>query len=248
MIVYLIENTVNGKKYVGITTVNLTWRWKEHLSDARHNSSLAIHCAIRKYGSESFKLSILQECNSRDELDQAEISWIKKLDTFSKNGYNLTPGGQNGGWCVPGRKFSDSHKQKISLSRKGIKLSTQHKMAISDGLKEHYAKNVGPNLGKQWSHPAREKHLSSRLSKKKPVFGFDVYGACVITYLSIDDAKLETSLGDRILVGKRGKYQRKYNDGITYVRSDLTIKELTQSNMCINCIDDILALNNGENN
>lgn len=88
-VIYLIENLLNGKKYVGQTRQMLRQRINQHKS---HNKTY-IDRAIKCYGFENFKVEILEECASPDELNEREIFWIKTLDTKVPNGYNRTDGG-----------------------------------------------------------------------------------------------------------------------------------------------------------
>ena len=85
--VYCIENTLNGKRYIGITTRTIKERFAEHCKAKSY-----IGKAIRKYGVENFKLYELAVANSREELCNLEVYYIEKYNTF-KNGYNQTIGG-----------------------------------------------------------------------------------------------------------------------------------------------------------
>jgi uncharacterized protein 019R len=85
--VYCIENVLNGKRYVGITTRTIKERFAEHCKAESY-----IGKAIRKYGVENFKLYELVVANSREELCNLEVYYIEKYNTF-KNGYNQTIGG-----------------------------------------------------------------------------------------------------------------------------------------------------------
>jgi len=94
-------NTINNKIYVGQTN-NPTRRQREHKSNSFNASSVCynhlLHKAIRKYGYENFKFSILEEIDSnvQREIDEKERYWINKKDSlFNQNGYNLLIGGQS---------------------------------------------------------------------------------------------------------------------------------------------------------
>jgi group I intron endonuclease len=235
MIVYLIRNSINGKGYIGQSMYDLEHRWKEHISDARNNSKLAFHCAIRKYGQDAFErtvLATLSDNSTRNELDKLEIDLIEKYKTFGisngiRLGYNLTPGGQFGGCCLSGRVVSKETREKLSLSRKGKKLSKEHCETIGKSIRKFYEFNKGPNNGKSWSENEKNKHSVLRFYKKKPVFGLNEVGICVVMYFSIDDAIIETGLKFRVLCGNRKK--QKFINGITYKRSKMTISELKEN-------------------
>lgn len=123
-----------------------------------------------------------------------------------------------------GRKgpLSEIAKAKISAARKGRSLSEAHKTAI----KMSCTGRQGVRNGSTWSESERSKHSKLRYLKKKPVFGFDEVGSCVVAYLSLEDAMSATGLGRRVLAGARKKYRLKYVNGVTYKRSEMTIAEL----------------------
>ena len=105
MVIYLITNRINGKKYVGQTVRMLKDRMYQHL-----NGDLYIDLAIKKYGIENFTVEILDECKTLDELNEREQYRIAELGTLHPNGYNMTTGGSN---AIPTeavrQKLSESH-------------------------------------------------------------------------------------------------------------------------------------------
>lgn len=95
--IYKITNQINGKIYIGQTRTSLTERMRKHFSDARNEPNVTgIDAAIKKYGAENFTAEQICECQDI-ELDDLERYYISKYNTYdSPNGYNLTPGGQDG--------------------------------------------------------------------------------------------------------------------------------------------------------
>ena len=59
-IVYLLTNLENGKHYVGKTKGTLDKRWYKHVHEAKKGCSFALHGAIRKYGSNTFRRGIVR--------------------------------------------------------------------------------------------------------------------------------------------------------------------------------------------
>jgi group I intron endonuclease len=127
-IVYLIENKLNGKKYVGQTVRTLKLRLYFHLRGHTYISN-----ALRKYGVENFNIKALKECCTKEELNAYEKHFIKEFDTTNLGvGYNLTSGGEGSiGFkhtaetikklklaCI-GRVFSQETRNKISKSNSG---------------------------------------------------------------------------------------------------------------------------------
>lgn len=90
-IVYLIENQVNNKKYVGKTYQTLQNRWKEHCKTAKRDEAQhrPLYRAINKYGIENFSISIIEQT---DNLEEREKFWINYYNSYAE-GYNATLGG-----------------------------------------------------------------------------------------------------------------------------------------------------------
>ena len=86
-IIYKVTNKLDGKNYIGQTRFSVKKRFKEH---ARADSLLGK--AIRKDGIENFIAEVIEECETRRELDEREIYWIKQLGCLAPNGYNQHPG------------------------------------------------------------------------------------------------------------------------------------------------------------
>lgn len=87
--IYKIENRINGKSYIG-QSINVTKRLRDHKSNSK-NLDYPLYLAISKYGEENFSFNLIEEC-SQDLLNEREIYWIKKYDSYF-NGYNQTLGG-----------------------------------------------------------------------------------------------------------------------------------------------------------
>lgn len=105
-IIYCVENTVTGTKYVGQTRSHrlnhgryrpfgAEGRFRSHISEAtcntKHKSGHLLGIDMRQYGSDKFSVSMLEDCELSD-LDEREIFWIASLNTIYPNGYNLSPG------------------------------------------------------------------------------------------------------------------------------------------------------------
>ena len=91
-VIYLIVNSINGKRYIGVSARNPRVRLREHVRTAlapwaKDNSHF--YRAIRKHGSAVFSASVLQEYSSVREALAAEVRLIAEL----KPEYNTTTGG-----------------------------------------------------------------------------------------------------------------------------------------------------------
>jgi group I intron endonuclease len=83
MIIYKTTNLINGNFYIGQDSKNNP----EYLG-----SGFLLNIAIKKYGRENFVKEIIEQCNSKDQLNCREIFWISKLKPI----YNIANGGAGG--------------------------------------------------------------------------------------------------------------------------------------------------------
>ena len=93
-LIYKITNCVNGKSYIGKTSVTLEYRLKKHKESALIKDT-KFYRAVRKYGWQNFKIEVLQDNILDSEIDERERYWISYYNTF-KEGYNSTIGGEGG--------------------------------------------------------------------------------------------------------------------------------------------------------
>lgn len=145
--VYIHENKINHKKYIGITS-------KENLNGRWHNGRGYMYnqhfwSAIQKYGWNNFEHIIYATNLSEAEASELEQKLINEYNTMDYDyGYNLAPGGFNNRALVgelnpfygkvpeeavkasvisrTGKKLSDEQKKKISESHKGKKHTPEH--------------------------------------------------------------------------------------------------------------------------
>lgn len=120
-IIYVLQNKINKKCYVGKSTVCLATRWNRHIKNSAEGK-YAINKTIRKYGPENFDVFCLEIVGNKKQLAEREVFWIKKLGTFDY-GYNMTKGGEGS----VGHKLSKEHKEKISKANKGKIVSDETK-------------------------------------------------------------------------------------------------------------------------
>ena len=143
--VYLTTNLINGRQYIGQK------KSKEFLGNTYLGSGKYLKNAILKYGREAFIVELLEECNSYDELNQAEIDWIEWYNAVeSENFYNLSKGGK-----APSYKASDSTKQKMRDSHLGKRVGEVN----SSKRPEVRVKMSKSHMGKALSM-AHRKHIS----------------------------------------------------------------------------------------
>lgn len=152
-IVYLIENRINGKAYVGITVRTLAKRWTSHVCDsARYTWPLSN--AIRKWGADAWDMEVLQTCETAAELKAAERYWIAKLGTHvsTGDGYNVSLGG-DGTFGVPCSEQRRARCREVNL---GKRMSAETR-----------AKIRAANLGKRSTPESREKASAALRGRRK---------------------------------------------------------------------------------
>jgi len=147
MYIYKITNTINGKVYIGQTQKD---------DPSYFGSGKIIRCAVKKYGCDNFIKEVIEECSSKEELDEREIYWIEFYDSTNRNvGYNITKGGGGGDTFTnnPDKEIIRNKFKENSGNRKGVSLSEETRQRISEGRK-------GKNTGK------RPKEVGEKISAK----------------------------------------------------------------------------------
>jgi len=144
--VYITTNLINGKRYIGDHSTN-------NLGDNYLGSGKALIRSIKKNGKEYFSREIIEIFETKQEAFDAQEKYIKKFNTLSPNGYNLSPTGgtEMGGILseetkkkiaktlsksIKGRKLTDYHKEQLSLAKKGKRFSLEHKKNLSNAAKK----------------------------------------------------------------------------------------------------------------
>jgi len=180
--IYLIRNLVNGKGYVGQTTKHsVRVRFNQHKYEARHESTLPIHRAMRKWGVENFTIVEVVSCDPL-LLDDLERHYIKFYGTriTSGHGYNRTDGGYSGLNGDGIRVLSEEGRRKLSDVHKGNSYAKGHK--VSDearALMSEAQKNRGPVIiseemkarisAKLKGHPVSEESRAKMSAARKGV-------------------------------------------------------------------------------
>lgn len=126
-IAYLIENTVNGKVYIGVTVRSLHKRWQQHVWQSKgQKKQHKMARAIRKYGAEAFVVTHIASSWSAAALREMEIILIAQFDSF-RNGYNGTLGGDGG----TGHRHTDDVRRRQSLAKIGYQHTAEARKKMS---------------------------------------------------------------------------------------------------------------------
>lgn len=122
--IYVFENKINGKLYIGKTTELYSRRYNEHKYNAFSKQiKTYFYNALRKYSWEEFNRYVIyqtEECSSllivNEIICKKEIFYIDMFRSDSPEfGYNLTKGGDG----IVGYKFSEEQRKNMSKARQG---------------------------------------------------------------------------------------------------------------------------------
>lgn len=177
-VVYHLHHRVTRKVYIGKTGGRgspiyvARRRLAEHIRAAAGDSALAVHRALRKYGHETFVLTLIGVYETETEALAAEIAAIAKFKTFINDpdcrGYNMTRGGEG----ISGAKFSAEARAKISAKMRGKKLSPEQRAKMDAGRvgiplsAERRAKIGAANRGRVPTPEARAKLSAAGRGRK----------------------------------------------------------------------------------
>lgn len=176
----------NGKIYIGVTMLPVKARWGKNGILYKNQY---FYRAIQKYGWDNIKHEIMFDNLTKEEAEAKEKELIEKYKSNQKDhGYNIEGGGyvhyhtqrtrDKMSQTRKGRKLSEEHRKALSESRKGIKLSESHIHNISESHKGY----VMPESQK-------EKISNSCKGKgTKSVIKYDLTGNEIERYKSLTEA------------------------------------------------------------
>lgn len=176
----------NNKIYVGITKLSVKARWGKNGALYKRQY---FYRAIQKYGWDNIKHEIMFENLTKEEAEAKEKELIEKYKSNQKEyGYNIESGGyvhyhtqrtrDKMSRTRKGRKLSEEHKKALSESLKGVKLSEFHRRRISESHKGYVM-------------PESQKEKISKSCKgkgMKSVIKCDLCGNEIEVYKSLEEA------------------------------------------------------------
>lgn len=220
--VYITTNHINGKKYIGQKKYDKQGKWKEYLG-----SGIILSKAIQKYGKENFSKQIIEECVSKQYLNEREKYWIKFYNaTENENFYNIADGG-DGGNTISGYSSDELERYKEFKSvlhkitaPKGekapnSKLTNVQVLTIIELLKEnrHVSEiadrfSVSPTtisdiyMHRTWKELTEDIMFPKqkhihRKTNTKQVVQYDLQGNVINEYSSAREAERQTGIGYR---------------------------------------------------
>lgn len=210
--IYKTLNLINNKIYIGQK------KSSRFLGDKYLGSGKRLKEAVNKYGSDSFKVFLLEEIQEEDKMDEREIYWISFYNSTNKDiGYNLSKGGnvnrtlvgENNGFY--GKHHSEDTRQhlkdiwykthypeplkeetkrKISEANRGkiVSKETREKLSINAQNNPNYGMR-----GKHMSEEAKQKSREKRVGKHTKARG-RIYITNDVKELRIDVFELDDYL------------------------------------------------------
>ena len=148
--IYLTENLINHKRYIGQHT-------RSCFDESYLGSGKIIRRAIDKYGKENFSCEVLEWCDSEEELNAREKYWISYYDAdFDDSFYNISSGGH-----VPVLRGKNSPRYGVSPSRESVE---KQRKSLKKYYESHDVWNKGVPMReeskKKLSDKARDRYYS----------------------------------------------------------------------------------------
>ncbi len=135
--IYKITNTVTNKVYIGQTINDPDKRWIGHQKSIGTNRGCpALKASMEKHGIDKFKFEVLIICFDSD-LSKFEKEYIKKYESFGPKGYNLTHGGEEGGF-FKGCKHSPEETERIRVRWKIWFANPENRKKLSERTTKFY--------------------------------------------------------------------------------------------------------------
>lgn len=145
--IYMTINLINNRKYIGQKKSDV------FLANKYLGSGIILRQAVRAYGKENFQVILIEECDTKEELDEKEKYYIELYDAaHSDEFYNIALGGQS-----QAHVHSEEEKKRISEAQIGKKLSNETKQRISLSLKEYYLEHPACALSEEQKIKISEK-------------------------------------------------------------------------------------------
>lgn len=172
--IYLARNVINGMGYVGQSIHSLEYKKREKKGYADNGDMQLFPQALRAFGFENFEWTVLyqDDDNDSDWMDFLERKYIKKHNTLTPNGYNMTKGGRG----LSGYSHTEEARAKVGAAQKGkiVTEESRAKMSISQRnckrkptSEETKAKISQAQKGRKFSEEHKKK-LSEAAKKRDP--------------------------------------------------------------------------------
>jgi len=176
--IYRITNIINGKFYIG-SSINIDCRWKAHvynLTKGTHTNS-HLQAAWDEHGESSFKFEIIEELPQEMLLEAEQWYLTNTYCCDSAFGYNMAKFVESG---MKGRKHSDRTKNAMSFTRRGRKLSNEHKANIGlGGIGRKHSVETLKKMVDKWT----ERGPVSKVARDKMSISHCKLSDCLVNFI-----------------------------------------------------------------
>lgn len=155
------HKTPNGKRYIGITSIEPEKRW---LNGRGYRRNEYFWNAIKKYGWENIEHAIVKTSLTKEEAERMEKELIAYFHSNEhEHGYNWADGGNAYKHSIESRaKMSESHKgMRYNI---GVPFTEERKRHLSENHADVRGEN-NPMFGKKWTPEEIAKRQLHRVYK-----------------------------------------------------------------------------------
>ena len=153
--IYTHINKINGKVYVGLTSMEPEERWRDGKG---YHKGTYFRNAIDKYGFDNFEHKIIKDGLTKEEASYWEQYYISFYNsTDRRHGYNMSSGGECGG-----HPQSEETRKKISENHGGFD-GRKHTEESLNKMRNAKTGEKHPNYGKHLSDGSKDKLRSAAL-------------------------------------------------------------------------------------
>ena len=210
--IYLTTNTINGKKYIGMC--------KNTHRERYLGSGKLLKQAIKKYGRENFDRTIIQECETFEQLSNSESYWVKYYNAVeSSEFYNLVDGGIGGNSESLKKYWSGLSNEERKTARNWDNSSlagTKNPMFGKSHSEETKALIGSKSVNRNWGRITPINGSNNPNAKKVVVESESTnkYYDCLIDFYNESKIAPYSTLKS---IARNGNYSKKYGVKITYV-------------------------------
>jgi group I intron endonuclease len=231
--IYKITNILTNKCYIGETKKNNPeTRWNEHKRKIEQGIGCpALQDAVKKYGINNFTFKIIIICFDEDRY-KYEIQYIQKYNSMVPNGYNLTKGGEGGGFH--GKKHISETKNKISqiikqkyIDNPELKTQMSERQKILMNSKEVCNKiKLGLMNSEKWKLAKEQKRSGNNNNRKHTEESKNKIKESIKNYFKISEKNVEKH---RNIMGKsKGIKVEQYDIHNNLINSFISINETSR--------------------
>lgn len=196
--IYKIVQISTGIVYIGQTKMKFIKRYWHHRWKLKHNNhdNKYLQNTWNKYGENDFKFEVIHILKEHENLDELEIMYISKYDSYN-NGFNLTTGGDGKNNCPMSEKAKKIVGMKNRIHNMGKKHTEKTKIQMSKSSQhrkltsEQIEKLKQSRLEKGFSNESKQKMSKSHLGSNNAV--------SVINEVQAKNIKIKLIKGERMI-------------------------------------------------